>query len=134
MGWKISPFPGPVADQMAVLCGNCSREMSHPCIDPSNRIRDIGAVHGEFIPDKEILCDIFLHPFAKPEFLLNRPSTIPHLPYLRRGFLHGSCERKGCEEECEDSDQEPHGSILRILAKNCQQRETKYSKKLFLDK
>jgi hypothetical protein len=82
MGWEISPFPGPVADQMAVLRCGCSREMGDPCIDPSNRIGDIGAVHGEFIPDEEILCDIFLHPFAESEFFFNSPSAVPDFPYL----------------------------------------------------
>jgi hypothetical protein len=56
--------------------------MGDPCIDPSNRIGDIGAVHGEFIPDEEILCDIFLHPFAESEFFFNSPSAVPDFPYL----------------------------------------------------
>jgi hypothetical protein len=97
-----------MADQMAVLRCGCSRKMSNPRIDPSHRIGDIGAVHGDFIPDKKILCDIFLDPFAKSDLLLNRPSPVAHLPYLRRGFLSGPCERRGREKENEESDQKAH--------------------------
>jgi hypothetical protein len=82
--------------------------MGYPRIDPSDRVGDIRTVHGKFIPDKEILCDVFLHPFAKSELLLDRPSTVAHLPYLQRGFLSGSCKRQGREKENEESDQKAH--------------------------
>jgi hypothetical protein len=73
--------------------------VSDSCIDPSHGIGDIGAINGNFISDKEILGDIFLHPFAKSNFFFNRPSTVSHLPNLERGFLERLTERGGGEEE-----------------------------------
>jgi hypothetical protein len=104
------------------------------CIDPSNRIGDIGTIYGDFITDKEILRHILLHPFAKSDLLLNSPSTVPYLPYLQRGFLHGSRERKGCEEEDEESDQKVHESIYKNIGEELSTRGIRYSIKLFLDK
>jgi hypothetical protein len=93
-----------MADQLSILRCGCGRKMGNPRIDPSHRIRNIGTIHGDFMPDKEIFCDVFLHPFAKSNLLLDRPPTVAHLPYLERGFLSGPCERQGREKEKEESD------------------------------
>jgi hypothetical protein len=98
-----------MADQLSVLRRGGGRKMGNPWIDPSHRIGDIRTIHGDFMPDKEIFCDIFLHPFAKSDLLLDSPSTVPHFPYLQWGFLKGSCERLGWEKENEESYQEAHG-------------------------
>src|SRR4030042_6781302 len=54
MGRQFAPLRGPVADQMTVLRSGRSRKVGHPRIDPSNRLGDIGTVHGEFVTDKEV--------------------------------------------------------------------------------
>jgi hypothetical protein len=80
-----------------------------PRIDPSDGIRNICTVNRNFIVDKKILGDIFLYPFPISNLLLNGPSAVPHLPYLKRRFLHGFCERGDREEEDEESYQKAHG-------------------------
>jgi hypothetical protein len=90
-----------MADQLSILRCGCGRKTGNPCIDPSHRIRNIGTINGDFMPDKEIFCDVFLHPYAKPDLFLNSPPTVPYFPYLKRGFFHGICEREGRKEENE---------------------------------
>jgi hypothetical protein len=80
-----------------------------PRIDPSDGIRNICTVNRNFIADKKILGDIFLYPFPISNLLLNGPSTVLHLPYLKRRFLDAPCEGWDREEEDEESYQKAHG-------------------------
>jgi hypothetical protein len=98
------------------------------CVDPSHRIGDIRTVNGDFITDKEILRDIFLHPFTESVLLLDGPSTISHFPYLKRRFLHALCEGWDGEEEDEEGYQKPHSFILKKLGDSCQQGRARYLK------
>ncbi len=87
VGWKMLPVFGPVADQFAILCSSGSRKMGDPCIDPSDRIRDIRAVDWGPVAKEKVLRNIFIHPFSKPILFFNRPSVEADFPDLIRGFI-----------------------------------------------
>jgi len=118
---QFPPCRGPMADELSVLGCSGGGKMGDARINPSNRIGDIGAIHGDLITNKEILRHVFPHPFAKLKLLFSGPSAIPYFPYLKRGFLRSIREGESRKEENEKSHDEAHDSILRTLLENCQQ-------------
>jgi hypothetical protein len=99
-----------------------------PCVDPSHGIGDISAVNRNFVPDEEILRDIFLHPFAKLGLLVNGPSAVSHLPYLKWGFIGRLTEGWSGKKDEEEENEEIHDFILKRLMANCQLGDNKVSK------
>jgi hypothetical protein len=86
--------------------------MGNPCIDPSDRIRDIRAIDRNIVSDEKIFSDILLNPLAVSSFLFNRPSAIPNRPDLIRGFLCRMTERDHGNQE-EKQDEKKHTSSLK---------------------
>jgi hypothetical protein len=91
----MTPFGGPVANPFALFDGGGSREVGDPGIDPSRGIRDVCTVDRDFIADKKIFRDIFLHPSAISNFFFNGPPPVSHLPNLKGRFLHRLAEGGG---------------------------------------
>jgi hypothetical protein len=82
--------------------------MRNPCIDPADGIRDIGAIDRDIVADEEIFRDVRFNPLRIPALLLNRPSTIPHGPDLKGGFLHGLAERGSWKKDEKGQDEKDH--------------------------
>jgi len=83
MDGEVSPIRRPVADEPIILGGRSGRKVSDPGVDPPDSIGDIRTIHGDFITDKKVFIDIFLHPFPILDFFLNRPSPLGHAPRLK---------------------------------------------------
>jgi hypothetical protein len=66
--------------------------MVDPGIDPSDRINGICTIRGDFVTNKKIFCNIFIHPFSKLIFFFNRPPLITDFPDLIRGFIQHLAE------------------------------------------
>ncbi len=64
MSWKIFSLLRPVADELPLFCCGSCREVGDPCINPSNRIRNICTINGNLIADEKILRDIRFYPLA----------------------------------------------------------------------
>jgi hypothetical protein len=78
-----------VADQFSIFCCGGCREMGDPRVDPSYSVRNICAINGKLVAYKKILVKVLLDPFAILDLLLNGPTAVSDLPYLKWKFLHG---------------------------------------------
>ena len=76
-----------MADQFPIFGGGRCRKTGDPGIDPSDRIDGIGTVRWDVVRDKKTFVDRLFHPSFISPLLFNRPTTIPHLPELIRGFI-----------------------------------------------
>jgi hypothetical protein len=72
-----------VADQFSIFCGGGRREVGDPRVDPSHSIRNICAINRNLVANKKILVKVLFDPFAIMDFLLNGPTTVSDLPYLK---------------------------------------------------
>jgi hypothetical protein len=96
--------------------------MGDPGIDPSDRIDGIRTIRGDLVADEEILRNRFLHPFFKPMLFFNRPPAVTDFPDLIRGFIQRLAEARGGDKKCQKENKKRHGSILKRMAADCQQR------------
>ena len=117
------PIRRPVADQFPVFCGSGSRKMGDPGVNPSDRVDGICAIRWDFVGDKKILCNRFLHPFFKPTLLFDCPSAIAHFPDLISGFIRRLTEGWSGNKKNQRENQKRHGSILKRMIEDCQPRE-----------